>query len=130
MDTIKYGRHKILFISTVAILCVVVYMGCLQGNKSKIIGSWKYQSIDNVDGSIQYTLFKFYKEGGVAKKTGNIIDDKLSKPKYKMIGRYKFEDDKNKILINWDDGNSEKMNVGFPQKNKMILGKVEMEKVE
>jgi hypothetical protein len=109
---------------------VVVSIGCLQGNTSKIIGSWKYQSIDNVDGSVQYTLFKFYKEGGVAKKTGNIIDDKLSKPKYKRIGRYKFEDDKNNISINWDDGNSEKMNVSFPQKNKMFLGKHEMEKVE
>ncbi len=117
-------------ISAIAILVVAISIGCLQSNKSKIIGSWKYQSIDNVDGNVQYILYKFYKEGGVAKKTGIIIDDKLSKPKYKRIGRYKFEDDKNNISINWDDGNSEKMNVSFPQNNKVILGKHEMEKIE
>jgi hypothetical protein len=130
MKRTKYDQHQLSLLSAVVILVFAISIGCLQSNKSKIIGNWKYQSIDNVDGSVQYTLFKFYKEGGVAKKTGNIIDDKLSKPKYKMIGRYKFEDDKNNISINWDDGNSEKMNVSFPQKNKMFLGKHEMEKVE
>jgi hypothetical protein len=46
-----------------------------------------------------------------------------------MIGKYKFEDDKKHISITWDDGNLERMNVSFPQKNRMLLGKYEMEKI-
>lgn len=130
MNTTKYDRLQIFLLSAIAILIIVVSIGCLQSNKSKIVGSWKYQSIDNVDGRVQYTLFKFYKEGGLAKNTGIIIGDQLSKPIDKRIGKYKFEDDKNVISINWDDGNSEKMNVSFPQNNKMILGKYEMEKTK
>ena len=125
----KYGRHGTWLLSIVAVLFIIVFSGCLQSNKSKIIGSWRAQSIDNVDGSIQYTLLKFHKEGGVGKKTGIIIDGELSIPKYKMTGKYNFED-KNNILITWDDGNSEKANVSFPQKNKMLLGKYEMEKIK
>jgi hypothetical protein len=58
-----------------------------------------------------------------------MIDGQLSKPKYKKTGKYKFEEDKKSILVTWDDGNSEKMNVSFPEKNKMLLGKYEMEKI-
>jgi hypothetical protein len=125
----QHDRHGTWLLSIVAVLFIIAFSGCLQSNKSKIIGSWKAQSIDNVDGSIQYTLLKFHKEGGVGKKTGIIIDGELSIPKHKMTGKYKFEEDKKSILITWDDGNSEKTNVSFPQKNKMFLGKYEMEKI-
>jgi len=125
----KHFRHGKLLFSTVAILFILVSIGCSQSNKSKIVGSWKAQSIDNTDGSVQYTLFKFYKEGYVSKKTGIIIGDQLSKPKNKMVGYYKFEDDHNNVLITWDEKNWEKTNVSFPQKNKMLLGKYELEKI-
>ena len=129
----KYGicdRHRTWLLSIFTILFIILFSGCLQSNKSKIVGSWKAQSIDNVDGSIQYTLFNFHKASGVVKKTGIIIDDELSIPKRKMIGKYKFEEHKKSILITWDDGNLEKMNVSFPQYNKMLLGKYEMEKIK
>jgi hypothetical protein len=64
----KHDRHGICLLSTVAILFVLVSIGCSQSNKSKIVGSWKAQSVDNTDGSVQYTLLKFYKEGYVSKK--------------------------------------------------------------
>jgi hypothetical protein len=118
-----------LSLSTVAVIFFLVSIGCSQSNKSKIVGSWKAQSIDNTDGSVQYTLFKFYKEGYVSKKTGIIIGDQLSKPKNKMVGYYKFEGDQNNVLITWDEKNWEKTNVSFPQKNKMLLGNYEMEKI-
>lgn len=130
MKFTKYYRHRILLLSTGAILFSLVSIGCLQSNKSKIVGSWKSQSINNTDGSVQYTLFKFFKEGGVSKKNLIIINEQLSKPKDKMIGKYKFKDDKKNISITWDDGNSEIMNVSFPKNNKMLLGKYEMEKTE
>jgi hypothetical protein len=130
MKFAKHERHGIYFLSTVAILLVLVSIGCLQNNKSKIIGSWKSQSMNNIDGNVQYTLFKFYKEGNVSRKTVITINDQSSKQKDKMIGKYKFKDDKINILITWDDGSTEIMSVGFPQKNKMLLGKYEMEKIE
>ena len=46
-----------------------------------------------------------------------------------MVGYYKFEDDHNNVLITWDEKNWEKTNVSFPQKNKMLLGKYELEKI-
>lgn len=130
MKFTKNDRHRILLLSTVAVLFVLVSMGCLQSNKAKIVGSWKSQSMNNVDGSVQYTLFKFYKEGNVSRKTVIIMNDQPSKQKDKMTGKYKFKDDKINISITWDDGSTEIMNVNFPQKNKMLLGKYEMEKTE
>lgn len=130
MKFAKFYRNGILLLPTVAIFFVLVSIGCLQSNKSKIVGSWKTQPIDNIDGSVQYTLFKFYKEGIVSKKTVIVINEQSPKKNNKKIGKYKFKDDNNNILITWDDGNSETMNVSFPQENKMILGKYEMKNVK
>lgn len=121
---------RILYISAVALLSALMAIGCSQGNKSKIVGSWKTQSVKNADGSVQYTMFKFYKEGNVSKKTVSIDNEESSRPKDKMIGKYTFSDDKNNISILWDAGNIEKMNISFPQKDKMILGEYEMEKIK
>ncbi|MGE5285403.1 MAG: hypothetical protein ACM3OG_10575 [Actinomycetota bacterium] len=126
----SHDRHCIVLWTTVATLIILVSFGCLQSNQSKIIGSWKTQSINNTDGNIQYTLFKFHKEGGVSKKIVIINNENSSKQKEKIIGKYKFEDDKKNISIAWDDGNSEKLNVSFPQDNKMLLGKYALEKTE
>ena len=113
-----YDRRRIFLLSTIAILFIFISIGCFQSNKSKIIGNWKAQPIDKIAGSIEYTLFEFYKQGIVTKITGQS----------KIMGRYKFENANKKISIIWDNGNSEVMNVSFPQKNKMLLGKYAMEK--
>ena len=130
MKFANYKRHAILLSITLAISFVLISVGCSQSNTSKIIGSWKYQSIENSDKSGQYTLIKFYKEGLVSKKDIIVTDEELSKKNNKMIGKYKFNDDKNSIKITWDNGNSEIMDVSFPQKNRMLLGKYEMEKIK
>ena len=130
MKFANYKRHAILLSITLAISFVLISVGCSQSNTSKIIGSWKYQSIENSDKSGLYTLIKFYKEGLVSKKDIIVTDEELSKKNNKMIGKYKFNDDKNSIKITWDNGNSEIMDVSFPQKNRMLLGKYEMEKIK
>ena len=124
----KDDRHGIFLLSAVVVLFVVVSIGCSQSNESKIVGNWKTQSMDSIDGSVKYTLIHFYKEGVVSKKTGIIINGQLARPQDTVIGKYKFED-KN-ISITWDDGKTEISNVSFPQKNKLVLGKDEMEKIE
>jgi hypothetical protein len=85
--------------------------------------------MDSIDGGIQHTFINFYNKGVVSKMTDIIINEKLSKTN-KIMGKYKFEDDKNNISITWDDGKSEIINVSFPQENKMLLGKYEMEKIQ
>ena len=129
MKIVKYDRHGILLLSTVAILFALLSVGCLQSNESKIVGRWKAQSIDNNDGSVQYIYINFHKKGLVSKNIGIMPDGQSFKPKVIMIGKYKFEDDKI-ISFTWDDGSLEKTNVSFPQKNKMLLGKYEMEKIK
>ena len=129
MKFAKYDRHGIFLLSAVAILFVVVSIGCSKSNESKIVGNWKGQSIDSINGSTQYTFINFYKVGVVSKITDIKISENLSKIK-KIMGKYKFEDGKNNISITWDDGKSEKINVNFPQDNKMLLGKHEMERIK
>jgi hypothetical protein len=128
MKLVKYDRRRIFVLSTVAILFIGVSIGCSKSNESKIIGSWKAKTTDNGDGSVLYVIFNFHVKGGVSKKTGVMIDGRLSKHKDTIIGKYKFSEDKKNISITWDGGNTEIMNVSFPQKNKMLLGKYEMEK--
>ena len=126
-----HGQHGKLLLSTVVILFVFVSMGCFQSNKSKIIGSWKTKSINNIDGNVQHTIYKFHKKGIVSKKTEFIIDDQLSnKYSSKIIGKYKFEDNGNRILITWDGKNTEVMDVNFTKNNKLVLGKYEMDKIK
>ena len=126
-----HGRHGKLLLSTVVILFVFLSTGCFQSNKSKIVGSWKTQSINNIDGNVQYIIYKFHKQGIVSKKIGLTANDQLSnKHSSKYIGKYKFEDNDNRILITWDDKNSEVMDVSFTKNNKMLLGKYEMDKIK
>ena len=129
MKFVKHDRHGILVLSIAAILFVVVSIGCSKSNKSKIVGNWKDQSIASTDGSIHYVFFQFYKEGVVSKKTGTIINEQLSKPNI-IVGKYKFEDDKNRITITWDDGKSETMKLSFPQESIMLLGIYKLEKIK
>ena len=129
MKFATHDRHGILLLSAVAILFALLSIGCLQSNESKIVGSWKAQSIDNNDGSVQYVFINFYNKGLVSKKTGIMVDGQSFKPNIIKIGKYKFEDDKF-ISFTWDDGSSEKTNVSFPKQNKMLLGKYEMEKIK
>ena len=124
------GIRRILSLSAVALLSALVAIGCSQGNKSRIVGSWKTQSVKNEDGSVQYTMFKFYKEGNVSRKTVSAVDEESSRQKDKMIGKYTFSEDKNSISITWDAGNVEKMNIRFPQEDKMVLGEYEMENIK
>jgi len=130
MKYAMYKRNETFLLTTVAILLILLTIGCLQSNNSKIIGSWKSQSINNKDGTVQYTSIKFYKEGLVSRKDVIIANDEVSKKNNKIIGKYMFNEDKNRIKITWDNGNSEIMNVSFPNKNKMLLGKYEMEKTK
>ena len=130
MKYAMYKRNETFLLTTVAILLILLTIGCLQSNNSKIIGSWKSQSINNKDGTVQYTSIKFYKEGLVSRKDVIIANDEVSKKNNKIIGKYMFNDDKNSIKITWDNGNSEIMNVSFPNKNKMLLGIYEMEKTK
>ena len=126
-----HGRHGKLLLSTVIMLFVFVSMGCFQSNKSKIIGSWKTQSINNIDRNVEYTIYKFHKQGIVSKKIGFIINDQLSnKYSSKVIGKYKFDDDGNRISITWDGRNSEVMDVSFTKNDKMLLGKYEMDRLK
>lgn len=125
----KHDRRGILLLSAIIILSVVVLIGCSKSNESKIVGNWKTQFVNSVDGTVQYVFFHFYKEGVVAKKTGTIINEQLSTPD-KLIGKYKFSDDKKNLSITWDDGKTEITNVSFPQEDKMLLGKYEMDKIE
>ena len=129
MKFAKHYRRGILLLSAIITLSVVVSIGCSKSNESKIVGNWKAQSINSVDGTVQYVVFHFYKEGVVSKKTGIIINEQLSSPD-KLIGKYKFSDDKKNLSITWDDGKSEITNVSFPQEDKMLLGKYEMDKIE
>jgi len=130
MRLTKYKRHKIFLLSIVIIVNFLGYIGCSQSNKDKIIGNWKPQIIDNNDVSAKYTLFKFHTEGIVSKKTVIVVDEKSTNNKDKIIGRYKFKKENNDLEINWDDGKSEIINVSFPQKNIMLLGKYKMEKIK
>ena len=123
------GLRRILSLSAIALLSALMVIGCSQGNKSKIVGSWKTQSVKNDDGSVQYTMFRFYKEGNVSKKTVSAVGEESSRQKDKMIGKYTFSEDKNSISITWDVGSMEKMNIRFPQEDKMVLGGYEMEKI-
>lgn len=129
MKLVKHDRHGILLLSITAILFLVVSIGCSKSNKSKIVGNWKAKSIASTDGIILYVFFQFYKEGVVSKKTGTITNEQLSKPNI-IVGKYKFEDDKNRISITWDDGKSETMNFSFPQESIMLLGVYELEKIK
>jgi hypothetical protein len=124
----EYYRPGILR-SAVVILLVLVSIGCSKSNESKIVGHWKVTPIDNIDGSIQNTIINFQKKGIVSKTTENIISEEVSRTN-KIIGKYKFEDDKNNISITWNDGKSEITSVNFPNVNKMLLGKYEMEKIQ
>ena len=126
-----HGRHGKFLLSTVVMVFVFVSMGCFQTNASKIIGSWRTQSINNIDGNVQCTIYKFHKQGIVSKKIGFIINDRLSnKYSNKIIGKYKFQDNNNKILITFDGKDSEVMDVSFTKNNKMLLGKYEMYKIK
>jgi hypothetical protein len=130
MNFAIYKRHGILLLSTFAASLFLLTIGCSQSNTSKIIGSWKSQHSYNSNKSSQYTLIKFYKEGLVSRKDIIVADEELSKKNNKIIGKYTFNDDKTGIKITWDNGNSEIMDVSFPQKNRMLLGKYEMEKIK
>jgi len=126
MKFAKHDRHGILVLSLVAILFVVVSIGCSRSNESKIVRNWNAKSIASADGSIQNVFFQFYKEGAVSKITEIIINEDLSRTN-KINGKYKFENDKNTISITWDDGKLEILKLSFPQKNKMLLGRYELE---
>lgn len=129
MKFTKYDRHGIFCLSAVAILLVLVSIGCSKSNETKIVGHWKTKLIDSVDGSIQYISINFQKKGAVIKITELIINEDLSRTN-KIVGKYKFEDDKKHIIITWDDGKSEITSVIFPEDNKMLLGKYELEKIQ
>ena len=129
MNFPKYDRRKILLLSAVAILFVVVSIGCSKSNESNIVGNWNAQSIASSDGSIQYVFFQFHKEGVVSKITKIQINEELSRTN-RIMGKYKFEHDRNTISITWDDGKSEILKLGFPKKNKMLLGRYELEKIK
>ena len=129
MKFAKHDRHGILVLSLVAMLFVLVLIGCSKNNESKIVGSWNDQSIVSTDGSIQYVFFQFHKAGVVSKITNTVINDQLSKTN-KIVGKYKFENDKNTISITWDDGKSETLKLSFPQKNKMLLGGYKLDKIK
>ena len=129
MKFAKHDRHGILVLSLVAILFVVVSFGCSKSNESKIVGNWNAQSIASPDGSIQHVFFQFHKKGVVSKTTEIQINEDLSRTN-KIMGKYKFEDDRNSISITWDDGKSEILKLSFPQKNKMLLGRYELEKIK
>jgi len=125
----KYDRHGILLLFTVAILFFVLSIGCSKSNESKIVGNWNTKSISSIDGSIQNIIIIFNDKGVVSKITENIISDELSRTN-KIIGKYKFEDDRNSISITWDDGKSEILKLSFPQENKMLLGRYELDKIK
>ena len=125
----KYDRHGIILLSAVVILLVLVSIGCSKSNESMIVGHWNAKSIDSIDGSIQNTIIKFQKKGIVTKTTEIVINEEASRTN-KIIGKYKFEDDKKNISITWNDGKSEITSVNFPKENKMLLGKYEMEKIQ
>jgi len=129
MKFTKHGRHGILVLSLVAILFVVVSIGCSKSNESNIVGNWNAQSIASSDGSIQYVFFQFHKEGVVSKITKYQINEELSRTN-RILGKYKFEHDRNSISITWDDGKSEILKLSFPKKNKMLLGSYELEKIK
>jgi len=129
MNFTKYDRHGILLLNAVAILLVLVSIGCSKNNESMIVGNWKTKSIDSIDGSIQNIIINFQKKGIVSKTTEIIISEEVSRTN-KIIGKYKFEDDKKNISITWNDGISEIKSVNFPKENKMLLGKYEMEKIQ
>lgn len=129
MKFAKYDRHGIFLLSSVVILLVLVSIGCSKSNESMIVGHWKAKSIDNVDGSIKNTIINFQKKGIVSKTTENIISEEASRTN-KITGKYKFDDDKKNISITWNDGKSEMTSVNFPNENKMLLGKFEMEKIQ
>ena len=74
-------------------------------------------------------MYKFYKEGNVSRKIVSAVGEESSRQKDKMIGKYTFSEDKNSISITWDVGSMEKMNIRFPQEDKMVLGGYEMEKI-
>jgi antitoxin component YwqK of YwqJK toxin-antitoxin module len=129
MKFTKYDRHGIFLLSAVVILLVLISVGCSKSNESKIVGHWKVKSIDSIDGSIQNTTINFQKKGIVSKTTEIVISEEVSRTN-KIMGKYKFEDDKKNISITWNNGKSEITSVNFPSKNKMLLGKHEMEKIQ
>jgi len=129
MKFAKYGRHGFILISSVVTLLVLVSIGCSKSNESMIVGHWKAKSIDSIDGSEQIIIINFQKKGIVSKTTEKIINEEVSRTK-KIIGKYKFVDDKKNISITWNDGKSEITSVIFPKENKMLLGKYEMDKIQ
>lgn len=129
MTCTKYDRHGMLFLSVVAILLALLSIGCSKNNESRIIGHWKVKSMNSVDGGIQNVVINFQEKGAVSKTTEIIVSEDLSRTN-KVSGRYKFSDDKINISITWNDGQSEVESVKFPDENKMLLGKLELEKIQ
>ena len=109
---------------------ILLSAGCSQSNESKVLGTWMAKTSNDIDQKEMLIYYKFFENGIVSIRTRSVDKENESRPRIKMIGKYKFEKDNENITFHWDDGHSETMKFVFPETNKMILGKYEMEKTD
>ncbi|HSB35008.1 MAG TPA: hypothetical protein VLG39_11170 [Nitrospirota bacterium] len=124
-----YNRHRVILLSVCILLFYILQSGCSQGNKSKIVGSWRISlQINKAAPTTILTSWTFDK-GGNVKVDSKIVINNKEEMNSTMTGKYKFKDE-NTISYSFDDKNMLIKKVSFPDPNTMLFGEEKMERIK